>query len=670
MSAAERALVIVRFPQYQRRVLACRDGRVKLVEDDRGPVLDLATRLWVVSYDAGAAVWSIVNLAASDVRICSNSALSSVIIEPELAWTKEGLAVNGGSDVLRLDIHAGIAKLLLELKINEACVGTASFECVKCGQIRPGIFLPYCPCTSRNLSPGSNVLDRTDFDYVVVGTSFCAYAFVHQTIKINPNMRILLLERGEEFLPKHRQAYPEQEINPGELETTLWSSSPDMIENYTVKGQLLFYGGRSTFWSGWCPKPSEDELDGWPEKLKRPLLQLYLDRARTLLGVTPVHNIQNTSHRVYDPAFQEFLENRSGAKSGLHVSPGHLAMANEYEKFSTPGPLKGLVCDNIQTVQCTVEKIVHDGKKATHLKTSRGYIPLGNAKLILAMSTLPSTTLVLNSFNKVEFPRLANVGERFTAHCVSSVVARAPRSALPVLPSDQGIQLGAVYIVGKQQAQFHLQLSAAATCKPDSDDLDSCQRYSANSISPDRINDSPEHVLISCSALGELDHKNQDNWFRLKDVHHSDLTCNCELQIIPNKQDLNLWNSMEDEMFEVIENNLSSTQDKVEYWHEGVWKTEHPKRDCIRKLDMVHDASTMWVGDDEDTEAPVGLDYRLRGVDNVYITGGALWPTGGSWNPVLTIVAMAMHLADSVNRSSNVGSVSDSAAMSSVPSKL
>ena len=264
------------------------------------------------------------------------------------------------------------------------------------------------------------------------------------------------------------------------------------------------------------------------------------------------------------------------------------------------------------------------------------------------MSTLPSTTLVLNSFNKAEFPHLANVGERFTAHFVSSVVARAPRSAHPVLPSDQGIQLGAVYIVGKQQAQFHLQLSAAATCKPDRHDLERCRQYSANSIPPACIKDSPEHVLISCSALGELDHKNQDNWFRLKeDVHHGDLTSNCELQIIPNTQDLKLWGSMDDVMFQVIGNNLSA---EVEYWHEGedVWKTERPKRDCIRQRNAVHDASTMWVGDAEDTEAPVGLDYRLRGVDNVYITGGALWPTGGSWNPVLTIVAMAMHLADTL----------------------
>ena len=50
----------------------------------------------------------------------------------------------------------------------------------------------------------------------------------------------------------------------------------------------------------------------------------------------------------------------------------------------------------------------------------------------------------------------------------------------------------------------------------------------------------------------------------------------------------------------------------------------------------------MWIGDRNYTESPVTYDYRLRGIENVYITGG-------SWNPVLTIVAMAMHLADIIH---------------------
>jgi choline dehydrogenase-like flavoprotein len=42
----------------------------------------------------------------------------------------------------------------------------------------------------------------------------------------------------------------------------------------------------------------------------------------------------------------------------------------------------------------------------------------------------------------------------------------------------------------------------------------------------------------------------------------------------------------------------------------------------------------------------VNPDSRLHSVDNLYIAGCGVFPTGGFANPTLTIVAMALRLAD------------------------
>ena len=36
---------------------------------------------------------------------------------------------------------------------------------------------------------------------------------------------------------------------------------------------------------------------------------------------------------------------------------------------------------------------------------------------------------------------------------------------------------------------------------------------------------------------------------------------------------------------------------------------------------------------------------RLHGLDNVYVAGAAVFPSEGSWNPTLTMTAMARRLA-------------------------
>jgi len=45
----------------------------------------------------------------------------------------------------------------------------------------------------------------------------------------------------------------------------------------------------------------------------------------------------------------------------------------------------------------------------------------------------------------------------------------------------------------------------------------------------------------------------------------------------------------------------------------------------------------------------VNPDLRLHGVDNLYIAGCGVFPTSGYANPTLTLVALALRLADHLN---------------------
>ena len=326
-------------------------------------------------------------------------------------------------------------------------------------------------------------------------------------------------------------------------------------------------------------------------------------------------------------------------------------------KFCTVDMLLSMT--NVTVIfDCVVKKVLHDGKKATAVQTSQGPILLSHSsKLIMAMSTLPATTLVLNSFKNTDFPLLSNVGKRFTAHFVSSVIARIPRQCLIHGDNSPEIELGAVYIAGnKDDAQYHLQISAMSytSCENDIEIYNICKKYSANSISRECIDLSRNFIVVSCSTLGELDYKNKNNQFNLT-TNDQCLSTNGELKFQLNDQDKTLWDWMDNITFKAMNQlSRSANNDDLEYWHETdkSWKRNTPPSEQMRKKCFVHDASTMWIGDRDDIEAPVGLDYRLRGVDNVYITGGALWPTGGSWNPVLTIVAMALQLADTISETS------------------
>jgi choline dehydrogenase-like flavoprotein len=46
----------------------------------------------------------------------------------------------------------------------------------------------------------------------------------------------------------------------------------------------------------------------------------------------------------------------------------------------------------------------------------------------------------------------------------------------------------------------------------------------------------------------------------------------------------------------------------------------------------------------------VNADCRVHGLSNLYVASSAVFPTAGAANPTLTIVALALRLADHIKR--------------------
>ena len=529
------------------------------------------------------------------------------------------------------------------------------------------------------------VREEEQFDHIVIGSGFCAYAFAERTLTVNPHARILIIERGPFFLPQHFQnlPLPYKQTLGGLSETFPWTLAAATATQPPGKiswqhGMVPFYGGRSIMWSAWCPRPEEDEMRGWPRAVMD-AAKSHFTTAEDLLNVVSadkidagrsadVVNLINDTRPVYgimQKALQERLEaGLDKIDSATRSMPAPLAAATgtssgvDFAKFSTPAVLLEL-SDRQATLEaqgkgsalrvvtdCTVLSVLQQDGKATALNTNRGVVNVGDANLVLAMGTLPPATLVLNSF-----PQVKGAGEQFSAHFITSVVARVPRKDFEFSEQLGELELAAIYLAGKSKAgmQYHVQLSVLSDRCPDKNAQKS-ERYAPDVVataSLAQLRSSEDYLVFVCAVLGELDEANPENHLRLSGG--ADPTCNVTLKVLANATDDETWDTMDEGTFQMLERVLSPEgAQRVEYWHgdpdDGTWSGERPTIPERRVPGLVHESSSLPIGDEEG--AVVGTDYRLNGVENVFITGGSLWPTGGSWNPTMTMVALAQDLAE------------------------
>jgi choline dehydrogenase-like flavoprotein len=510
------------------------------------------------------------------------------------------------------------------------------------------------------------------YDFIVIGSGPTAVAFVDQAYKNNPHAAILMLERGGFWLPVHYQMLPVAfQAATGSPPTTYpWSRTSEMATTgikFFQAGYIPVVGGRSTYWSAWCPSPGPELMRDWPQELVDVTLRPgFWDRAKAFLHVKSMDQIQDG---VYGKLQQQIDVNlrenfKHKVPSAEHAYPAPIAVGNpdwqgvKFYKYSTVGTLleiqqrqlalskhrKGAALTIVD--QCAVSRLLHDERGSViAIETGRGDVAVGDARIILAMGTIPPATLLMNSFGD----RLPNAGQRYTGHFMSHVTARVPRSAFRDLSP---LEIGAVYLDGKDPAgfQYHVQASAFAAANPqlDAGTIAHEAPDAAAVASPQQLADSKDHVVFVCATLGEVNEKNAANWIRRNGG--SDPTTNISLQLMPGPEDQALWDVLDEATYQTIAAIVGEhASGQLEYWTDtpegGGWGTTPAPRKQIRLNIIVHEASPLWMGKDPATSV-VGLDYRPHGVNNVYVTGASLFPTSGSWNPTLTMCGLAQDLAD------------------------
>ena len=109
--------------------------------------------------------------------------------------------------------------------------------------------------------------------------------------------------------------------------------------------------------------------------------------------------------------------------------------------------------------------------------------------------------------------------------------------------------------------------------------------------------------------------------------------------------DEKFWSVMDRTTIGLTESIIESFHASAEFLSSDGWSADVP--DNLRKVGLVHPAGCLHMGESA-LDSVTDFKGTFHSVTNLHATGGALFPSCGSWNPTLTGVALALHLADNL----------------------
>jgi choline dehydrogenase-like flavoprotein len=318
--------------------------------------------------------------------------------------------------------------------------------------------------------------------------------------------------------------------------------------------------------------------------------------------------------------------------------------------------------------------------RATGIDTSSGVFDLApHGVIVIALGTIESARLALNSFSPTGIPTLARMGKNLVAHIRSNLTIRVPRAAIAGLGAAAGeLQTSALFVKGRGTAAggqvlgtFHLQITASGGSQtvgaedelfkkiPDVDFLDKLRTAD------------DQTVAIAIRGIGQMQAADPAN----PDAHPSrvtrDTTRRDEYQVArafvtltPTQTDNDLWTIMDraiDQLAKLFANgqpfkvlfdggvtadaDAGSDLAQISPYAPKSQQAPHNRRDGLGTTH--HEAGTLWMGTDPQRSV-TAPDGRFHHTENLYAAGPALYPTTGSPNPMLTGIALARRTGDRI----------------------
>lgn len=490
------------------------------------------------------------------------------------------------------------------------------------------------------------------FDFIVIGGGAYGTSFTHKALQYHPNARIAVLEKGSYLIPDHIQNIPPAYIN---LNTTTgirpWSYKG--TPNLNFMPQIPYVGGRALYWNAWTPQPDITEMPDWPlsaiNRLNGEWFETgeYMGRRYSLK--TPGNQNESLHQWAGMRVFSQ-LSHIYGAKPQPSPSALDSAMATgqgvppeEWAKFA---PISVLIQDvqrhpgNLKVaVNAEVEKLIAAKGKITEIQTRDGNLKVGDAKVILACNTLEAGFILTRSF-----PEDPLIGKNLCGHIRSWLAARIPASCVPALTGN--LQAVALYLPGQDPDTgrlMHTHISVIHNPHP-KQSADVLYKILPDASTPEAIAtyQDPNYVVVMLHSMGEfLGERSADSWNYVGNDTSGNAVVNIQMRPVDNQ----FWDAMDKTTFDVLQ--ALAGDAPVEYRHDNPdgssdWKCTPPS--SIRNSGLVHEAGTLWMGDNAETSV-TRANGQMHRYANAYGVGSMLFPRPGSWNPTLTGVAQAFALA-------------------------